>query len=297
MPLTLTRRGFAVFAGSALAGGVLGRSGLARAAQRDALAASFASIEKRLQARLGVAILDTETRRAWKHRAAERFPLCSTFKLLAAGAVLAKVDAGDEDPARRIRFGKADVVTYSPVTQHHVGDGMTLAEISAAALTQSDNTAGNLILDSIGGPEAVTRFARSLGDEVTRLDRRETALNEATPGDPRDTTSPEAMVADLGALLLGPTLSGRSREQLAAWMVANETGGAKLRAGLPKDWRVGDKTGGGDHGAMADVAIAWPPNRKPVIAAVYITETEASFDDRNAAIAEIGRALASALAG
>ncbi|UEM04372.1 class A beta-lactamase [Skermanella rosea] len=260
------------------------------------LAGKLVEVERRLGARLGAAILDTESGRRWSHRADERFPLCSTFKAIACGAVLAKVDAGREDLERRIRFEAADVVTYSPVTQDRVGGaGMTLAEICEAAMTRSDNTAGNIILDSLGGPSGVTEFARSLGDDVTRLDRRETDLNEATPGDPRDTTSPAAMVANLESLVLGNTLSPQSRDRLTAWLVSNKTGDAKLRAGLPKDWRIGDKTGGGDYGTMNDVAVIWPPNRKPTIVSIYMTETKASFDDRNAAIAEIGRALKTAL--
>ncbi|WP_407928146.1 class A beta-lactamase [Arenibaculum pallidiluteum] len=285
--------------GTLLAGGVTARPGILLAAPgSDGLAAKLAEVERRLGARLGAAILDTETGRQWRHRADERFPLCSTFKALASGAVLARVDAGQEDLNRRIRFEARDVVTYSPVTEGRTGgDGMTLAELCEAAVTRSDNTAGNLILRSLGGPAALTSFARSLGDTATRLDRWETELNEATPGDPRDTTTPEAMLADLRLLVLGDRLSGPSRAQLAAWLVSNKTGDAKLRAGLPKDWRVGDKTGGGDHGTMNDVAVIWPPGRKPVIVTVYMTETAASFADRNAGIAEIGRALHGALTG
>lgn len=298
MQLTVTRRGFSAMVGFLLAGGAIMRPGIVQAAlgSGEDLAGKLVEVERRLGARLGAAILDTESGRRWSHRADERFPLCSTFKAIACGAVLAKVDAGREDLERRIRFEAADVVTYSPVTQDRVGGaGMTLAEICEAAMTRSDNTAGNIILDSLGGPSGVTEFARSLGDDVTRLDRRETDLNEATPGDPRDTTSPAAMVANLESLVLGDILSPPSRDRLTAWLVSNKTGDAKLRAGLPKDWRIGDKTGGGDYGTMNDVAVIWPPNRKPTIVSIYMTETKASFDDRNAAIAEIGRTLKTAL--
>lgn len=298
MRLTVTRRGFSAMVGSLLAGGAILRPGIVLAApgSGEDLAGKLAEVERRLGARLGAAILDTESGRRWTHRADERFPLCSTFKAIACGAVLAKVDAGREDLERRIRFEAADVVTYSPVTQERVGGaGMTLAEICEAAMTRSDNTAGNIILDSLGGPSGFTEFARSIGDDVTRLDRRETDLNEATPGDPRDTTSPAAMVANLESLVLGNVLSPPSRDRLTAWLVSNKTGDAKLRAGLPKDWRIGDKTGGGDYGTMNDVAVIWPPNRKPTVVSIYMTETKASFDDRNAAIAEIGRALKIAL--
>ena len=264
----------------------------------DDLAKTLAGLEAGSGGRLGVAILDTKTGRRSGHRSTERFPLCSTFKVLACGAVLSRVDAGRDDLNRRIVFEPKDVVSYSPVTKDRVGrDGMTLAELCEAALTQSDNTAGNLILASLGGPSAVTAFAHALGDPSTRLDRIETDLNEATPGDIRDTTTPAAMADDLLSLVVGDRLSGRSREQMTAWLVANQTGGAKLRAGLPRDWRVGDKTGGGDWGATNDIAVVWPPGRKPLIACVYLTETKASFADRNATIAAVGRAIATNLQG
>ena len=248
----LTRRRFSVVCGLGLLGGAIAsRRGILRAEENDdALHRALAEIESKLDGRLGVAVTDTQTGRQWRHRADERFPLCSTFKLLAAAAVLARVDRGQDDLSRRVRFASDEIVPYSPVTQSRVGgEGMTLAELCAAAMTQSDNTAGNLLLKSLGGPAGVTDFARTLGDSATRLDRWETALNEATPGDARDTTTPAAMAADLHALLADEKiLSPRAREQLTEWLVANRTGDARLRAGLPKDWRVGDKTGSGDHG-------------------------------------------------
>ncbi len=251
----------------------------------------FAAIEARIGGRLGVAVLDTGSGRAWSRRATERFPLCSTFKVLAAGAVLARVDAGADDLAEPVPILAAEVVDYSPVTGKRAGGEMTLAEVCEAALTRSDNTAGNLLLKRIGGPAGLTAFARTLGDDATRLDRWETDLNAALPGDPRDTTTPEAMVDSLGALLLGDRLSPVSTERLIQWMRANKTGDAKLRAGVPPGWQVADKTGGGDHGAMADVAAIWPAAGDPLLVAVYIHESAASFDDRNAAIAEVARRL------
>lgn len=293
MHSALTRRGFSSVVGAAVAGAALSQplSVFARG-REDALGPKLIELERRLGARLGVSIIDTQTDRAWSHRPDERFPMCSTFKVLASGAVLALVDAGKADLGRRIRFEAKDVVTYSPVTQSRSGtEGMTLAELCEAAVTRSDNTAGNLILKCIGGPSGLTEFVRSLGDPHTRLDRWETGLNEAAPGDPRDTTTPAAMTSNLRLLVLGDKLSDRSREQLIAWLVANKTGDAKLRAGFPKAWRMGDKTGGGDYGTMNDVAIVWPTGRLPVVVSIYMTETKASFDDRNAAIAEIAREL------
>jgi beta-lactamase class A len=222
--------------------------------------------------------------------------MCSTFKVLACGAVLMRVDAGHEDLNRRIRFQASDVVPYSPVTKDRVGgDGMALGNICEAALTWSDNTAGNLILASLGGPSAITAFARSIGDPVSRLDRIETALNEAIPGDLRDTTTPDAMAANLRLLAVEAGLSEASRTQLTTWLVSIHTGSARLREGLPTGWRVGDKTGSGDRGTTNDVAVIWPPDRKPLIACVYLTNTKASVDARNATIAAVGRTLQSEL--
>ena len=226
----------------------------------------------------------------------ERFAMCSTFKLLAAAAVLARVDAGKERLDRRVSYAKGDLVTYSPITEKHVDDGMTLAELCEAAITLSDNTAGNLLLASLGGPQGFTNYARSLGDTLTRLDRIETALNEATPGDPRDTTTPAAMLANIRALVLGDALSEPSRGQLKAWMLANKTGGGRLRAGLPGDWAVGDKTGSGEFGSTNDVGVIWPPRRAPIVVTIYFTETKAALEQRIAVLASVGRAIAAATA-
>lgn len=294
----MIRRGLRGWICTVFALGMLAHMSIAFAADESGqeLLDKVDRIEERLDARIGVAVLDTQTGRRWGHRADERFPMSSTFKALACGAVLARVDAGQESLERRIRFEASDLVTYSPITKDRVGgDGMTLAEICEAAVTLSDNTAGNLILETLGGPAGLTDFARSLGDDMTRLDRWETELNEATPGDPRDTTTPRAMVDDLQALLFEGKLSEPSRDQLVSWLVASKTGDAKLRAGLPKDWRIGDKTGGGENGTNNDVAVIWPPGHEPLIVAVYITQTTASIDDRNAAIADIGRAIKATL--
>ena len=287
-----TRRHF-LSAAAALAG-----SERARAADTSAFDAAneLVRIEAGSGGRLGVAVDDTATGRSYGHRANERFPMCSTFKLLACGAVLRRPDAGHEDLNRRIRFAASDLVPYSPITKDRVGgDGMTVAELCHAALTRSDNTAGNLILASLGGPSAVTAFARSLGDPLTRLDRIETALNEAAPGDVRDTTTPAAMAANLRLLVTEDRLSRPSRDQLITWLVANQTGGARLRAGLPADWRVGDKTGSGDRGTANDIAVIWPSGHKPLIVCVYLTDTKAGNDDCNATIAAVAKSVRKSL--
>ncbi|WCM23789.1 class A beta-lactamase [Paraburkholderia bryophila] len=253
----------------------------------------LAQIEAESGGRLGVSIVDTNSGLHAGLRTDERFPMCSTFKVLAAGAVLTRVDRAQEDLARRVVFAQRDLVPNSPATSRHTrertGDaGMSIAELCKAAITLSDNTAANLLLATLGGPAGLTAFARDLGDGITRLDRIEPTLNEAIPGDPRDTTTPNAMLGNLRELVLGEHLSSSSRAQLLAWLVANETGGARLRAKLPQDWGVGDKTGTGDHGTANDIAILWSPGRGPVLVAVYLTGTKGDAARCNAAIAEVG---------
>jgi beta-lactamase class A len=251
---------------------------------------------KQRAAGLGVAVLDTLTETRSAHRADERFPMCSTFKLLAAGAILARVDAGKEHLDRRIRFEGKDVVVNSAITKDRVGgEGMSVAELCEAAMIVGDNTAGNLLLAILGGPEGLTAYARSLGDMATRLDRIEPDLNEAIPGDPRDTTSPAAMLSNLRTLVLGNVLSVGSRDQLTRWLLGNKTGDTRLRAGLPSAWRVGDKTGSGEKGTTNDVGIIWPPGRAPILVAIYLTDTPVAGERRNATLAAVGRAVASAL--
>lgn len=264
--------------------------------ENNALLAKVDDIAARLQARLGVVALDHETSRRFERNADLLFPLTSTFKAFAAAALLARVDAGREELSRRIRFSTDTLVTYSPITETRVGDaGMTLGEICEAACAVSDNTAGNLLLQAIGGPSGLTDFMRGVGDGVTRLDRVETILNEGTPGDPRDTTSPRAAVASLDKLLLGHVLSETSRGILKKWMLGNKVAGPLLRSGIPADWQIADRSGAGGHGSRAIIAAIWPPNRKPVVVAIFITETQASMDDRNAAVAELGKAMATTI--
>lgn len=259
----------------------------------DNVEKQLADLEKKIGGRLGVSVLDTETNISLGYRETERFPLCSTYKLLAAGFVLSRVDSGAEKLDRRITFGKDVLVTYSPVTEKHVdADGMTIAELCDAAITMSDNTAGNLLLDSLGGPPALTAWLRTIGDTETRLDRKETELNEAKKDDPRDTTTPDSMLDTVGALTLGDTLSDASRDKLSGWMAANTTGNERLRAGLPKEWKVGDKTGTGNNGSAADVAVIWPADRGPLLIAAYVTEATAPIDAINAVFAEVGKIVA-----
>lgn len=248
-----------------------------------------------LGARVGVMIVDTQSGKVWSARADERFPLNSTFKAFGCAAVLGQVDAGEASLDETITYSAEDLVTYSPVTETHVETGMTLGEICDAAMSMSDNTAGNLVIESLGGPDGVTQFMRAIGDGETRLDRTEPTLNEAAPGDPRDTTTPKAAATSLQTLVLGDALSETSRQQLKSWLLGNKVGDPLLRAGFPKDWAVADRTGAGGHGSRSVIAIAWPPERKPIVAAIYLTGTEASMEARSAAIAAIGKAVAASL--
>ncbi len=292
----ITRRSFTNRAGLTLMGLGLGanmQAPWAATGGPSRFGPAVEQIEASSGGRLGVALLDTATGARMGHREHELFPMCSTFKVLAAGAVLTQVDAGQAQLSQRIRFEASDVVANSPITKGRIGgDGMTLAELCTAAIEYSDNTAGNMLLGQIGGPAGLTQFAHSLGDTVTRLDRTETDLNESLPGDPRDTTTPAAMLANLNSLVLGSALSGGLRDQLAAWLKGNTTGGTRLRAGLPADWSVGDKTGAGERGSTNDIAVIWPAGRKPVLVTAYLTGTAVPVEQRNAALASVGRAVA-----
>ncbi|MBD8874066.1 class A beta-lactamase [Rhodanobacter sp. DHB23] len=270
------------------------RPALARPAREADVEGRLAALERRHGGRLGVSILDTGNGRRCGHRADERFLMCSTFKVLAAGAVLAHVDQGVERLDRRVVFGRDAVLSWAPVTSHRVGaPGMSVAELCQAAITVSDNTAANLLLASLGGPAAVTAFVRRLGDPLSRLDRIEPALNVGSPGDLRDTTTPNAMLGNLHALLLGDALSAASRDRLATWMRATRTGLDKLRAGLPSGWRAGDKTGSGAYDETNDIAVFWPPRRKPLLVAAYLAGSTADAAGRSAMLAEAGRIAAS----
>ncbi|MBB5663075.1 beta-lactamase class A [Rhizobium leguminosarum] len=292
MDLSLTRR---MLIGSALCLPVLGLPANAEdkaGEDDDDIQKRLAALEKRTGGRLGVSVLDTDTSISFNYRGSEAFPMCSTFKALAAGFVLARADKGEESLDRRMTYGKEKLVDYSPLSEKHAdADGMTIAELCEAAVTVSDNTAGNLLLESFGGPAGLTDWLRSIGDGTTRLDRTEPTLNEGRKDDPRDTTTPDAMLDTLGNLTLGLVLSEASSDRLIAWLVASTTGGERLRAGLPAEWKVGDKTGTGPNGSLGDIAVIWPPNRGPIVAAVYIAEATAPVKELNPVFAEVGRMI------
>jgi beta-lactamase class A len=260
--------------------------------------AELRAIEATVGGRLGVFALDTGSRRTLAHRADERFAMCSTFKWVLAGAVLARVDRSELSLDERITYGPTDLLDHAPSTREHVGEGsMTVESLARAAVTLSDNTAANLLLARVGGPAGMTAFIRGAGDPVTRLDRTEPTLNSSVPGDPRDTTSPRAMVGLMNVVLCGEVLTPASRDRLLDWMKACETGKKRLRAGLPRDWVVGDKTGTGSNMAVNDLVIAMPPGRPPILVAAYMSEGRDEEDRaiHEGAHAAVGRLVAKEL--
>lgn len=256
--------------------------------------AALAELEQKSGGRLGVTMLNLATGQRAGHRQDERFLLCSTFKALAAAFVLARVDRKEEQLDRRIVFSKKDLVSWSPGTEKNTGGrGMTVAALCEATVTLSDNTAGNLLLRSFGGPAGLTAYLRSIGDPVTRLDRYEPGLNEHDgPHDQRDTTTPAAIVETLKTLLFGEALSKPSRAQLAVWLIANKTGDRRLRAGFPDGWLVGDKTGTNGSGSANDLGVAWPAAGGAVIVAAFYRQPSGPAAARDAVIAEVGRIAA-----
>ncbi|PIB93601.1 class A beta-lactamase [Caulobacter sp. FWC2] len=260
----------------------------------SALNSRINELEQRSGGRLGVAVLDTHDGRRFAWRGDERFRMCSTFKMPLAAAILRRVDQGRERLDRRVTYGREVLMGNSPVVEKHLDRGMTIGELCAATITYSDNAAANLLLDALGAPTDLTRFLRALGDQTTRCDRREPELNTGAPDDPRDTTTPTAIAETWKTLLTTDTLSAASRKQLTAWVVANRTGGKRLRAGLPRSWTVGDKTGNNGQDQTNDIAVIWPPKRKPLFVAAFHDQGSADDDVRSAVLADVARAVVSA---
>jgi beta-lactamase class A len=254
------------------------------------LAATIEQIERDLDARVGLVIRDSGSDWSVSFRADERFLMNSTFKTMLCGAVLHRVDAGDIDLDERIGIEAADILEYAPVTETMAGNTMSVGALCHAALDMSDNTATNLLIDQIGGPQSVTAFLRAIGDPVSRLDRREPELNTFTPGDPRDTTTPAAMVATMETLLTGDALTPQSRTQLVDWMSGGGVTGALIRASTPEGWHVADRSGSGDFNRNI-VAMVTPPDREPYFIAIFLSDAEADFDTRNAALIELSEAV------
>ncbi|MEV0279571.1 class A beta-lactamase [Streptomyces sp. NPDC050610] len=292
----------ALGAGAALGTAVLTGGSAHAAAPRteDGVSRALSELEREHSARLGVFARNTVTGKSVRYRADELFPFCSAFKAMAAAAILRDLDRDGEFLAKRVRYTEQDVANsgYSPVTStpEHLANGMTVAELCAAALDYSDNTAANLMLRELGGPAAVTRFCRSVGDRTTRLDRWEPELNSSEPGRVTDTTSPKAIGRTYAKLVLGTVLAPRDRQRLTTWLLANTTSENRFRAGLPKGWTLADKTGTGDYGTTNDVGIAWTPNRTPIVLSVLSTKKRADGPSDDPLLAKTAALLASALA-
>lgn len=299
--MTPTRRTVVGALGAALALPAHGFTPLPPVADR------LAWLEKTSGGRLGVAILDTRSGRMAGHRMAERFGMCSTFKLPLAGVILAEIDAGRMKADQWVSYGETEMVPVHPVTGPNLPKGgMTLLALAEAAQKTSDNVAANLMLRLLGGPEGFTAKLRAMGDPVTRLDRFEPAMNLVMPGEVHDTTTPEAMARLVGRMLTGRLLKPKSRALLIDWMVDTKTGTRRIRAGLPATWRCGDKTGtaaddrpGGMVNKYNDVAVAFPPRRAPIVIASYL-DAAAHFDtirpEDEAILADVGRIATGAFA-
>jgi beta-lactamase class A len=266
---------------------LLGSAALVTGCAHQRKADAIAAIEDQLGGRIGFSALDTASGRRIKWRADERFAMCSTFKVALAAAVLARIDQGSLQPEHMLRFDPAKLLGASRATEKHPDGRISVIEACEGAVSVSDNTAANALLELIGGPPVVTGYFRSLGDKVSRLDRIEMELNSNMEGDVRDTTSPNAMLHNLGAIVLGDTLQQASSNLLTEWMLHEQNGTGRTRAGLPTDWRVANKPGTSANGAVNDIAVAWPPDRKPMVMAIYTNAPNAKTAASEGAIAEL----------
>ncbi len=257
----------------------------------------LAALEAKFAARLGVYAVDTGTGATIAYRADERFAFCSTFKGLAAAAVLARNPLSHLDTV--VTYTEADLMKSSVVTREHVAEGMTIRAVCDAAVRHSDGTAGNLLLRELGGPAELMTYLRGLGDTVTRMDRIEPTIVSAVPGDPRDTTSPSAIGEDYRAIVLGDALPADKRAFLSDLLARNATdaGAQRIRAGLPKDWTVADKTGTGDFGTINDIAVVWPPDSAPLVLSIMSSKATEDAEYDQALIAEAAAQVAATFAG
>ena len=245
----------------------------------------LAALEHSANGRLGIAMINSGAGTKILYRGAQRFPFCSTFKFMLAAAVLDQSQSQPNLLNKHINYHESDLLSYAPITCKNLARGMTVSELCAATIQYSDNTAANLLIKELGGLAAVNQFARSIGDQMFRLDRWEPDLNTALPNDPRDTTTPAAMAASMNKLVLGDALRPAQRSQLAAWLKGNTTGDATIRAGAPTDWIVGDKTGSGDYGTTNDIAVLWPTKGAPIVLVVYFTQREKDAKPRRDVLA------------
>lgn len=260
-------------------------------AQTNSMQDKFTQLEKETGVHVGVAAINTADKHAINHRANQRFPIQSTFKLMLVAAILKESTAHPDLLKHKITYSKGDLIYWSPVTEKHLADGMTIFDLCAAAMMHSDNTAANLLMKKLGGPKVVNQFARSIGDDTFRIDNWEPNLN-SNPKDSHDSSTPTAMKNSLQKLLLGNVLSDSQREQLVNWMKGNTTGGTRIRAGVPKGWTVADKTGAGDSfGISNDIGLIWPPKGKPIIVAIYTIQNNKDAHRRDDVVASATKIL------
>ena len=261
----------------------------AQAINTDGLQAFLKQEETRLPGKIGMSIVNAEGQPIFGYRQSERFPLTSTFKVLACAALLDRLHKTSGSLNETVTIKPDELLSYSPITKNYVApETITLQNLCAAAVSYSDNTAGNSVLTYLGGPEAVTRFMHESGDTITRLDRTEPTLNEATPGDERDTSTPESMAAGVHKLLATPLLTTPHRTVLEGWMREDKVADNLLRAALPKGWSIADKTGAGSYGSRAIIAAVYPTGGSPVYMAIYITQTNAEMKVSDGVIKKIG---------
>ncbi|NVK35749.1 MAG: class A beta-lactamase [Rhodobacteraceae bacterium] len=263
----------------------------AQDAETQALATTIAKIEANLDARVGVFIADSGSSWHWGHRETERFLMASTFKAILCGAVLERSDHGKLTLDETLEIRASEIHGHAPVTRNRSGQSMTIRDLCLATVDLSDNGGANLLLDRLGGPQAVTRFLRRIGDKTTRLDRKEPDLNTFAPGDPRDTTSPAAMVATWNKLLAGDALLPQSRRLLVEWTSLGGVTGALVRPHVPESWAVSDRSGGGRNYTRNIVVMLTPPGDAPYFVALYLSDTPANWSTRNKAVSEIGEAI------
>jgi len=292
---TLGRRAFTLGALTSFAAACA--PGGAKAPVHEDVERQLAELERKVGGRVGVLAVDTGSGARVARRISERFAMCSTFKIVLVASLLSRVERGELSLDERVPLSAADLVEHAPVTTAHVAEGaMSLGDLCDAAIEVSDNTATNLLLPKVGGPAGLTSYARGLGDAVTRFDRNELSLNLNLPGDPRDTSTPEAFLPTMQKILLGDALRPASRERILAAMKRSHTGDRRLRAGLPRDWVLAGKTGTGGRCTVNNVAVAWPPNRRPILIVSYLSESDSGLLILEAAQVMIGRMLGAAFA-
>lgn len=260
-------------------------------ANANPIANKIKTIEQQLGARVGVAVYDVKSQELWNYNGNSRFPMMSTFKTLACAKLLVDVNKGDQSFETSVVIKESSIITWSPVTEKLIGQKFSLKQACTATMIMSDNTAANIVLEGIKGPSALTQFMRSIGDDITRLDRIEPYLNEAVDGDVRDTTTPNAIVKSLHELLFGSVLSEISKAQLKLWMMDNKVSDSLLRSVLPSGWSIADRSGAGGYGSRGITAVVWSEKRTPLIISIYLTQTNASFKERNKTIADIGKEI------